>query len=398
MVERSLIGRWLREPDPRLLRRFLVSGALRSARALGRWRRRARAGRPSTPPFLFISLTNDCNFSCQGCWVTPTRPPRELPPDALDRLIEEWRTAGASLFGLLGGEPLMYPGFWEILERHPAAYFQVFTNGWKLDDEAAAQFRRLGNASPLISIEGLAETADDRRGARGVAERAWAAVEACRRHRLITGVATSLCRSNVEAFANEAFLDDLIRRGVLYVWYYLYRPVGPRPAPELALEADAIARVRRFLMEARRRKPILIIDSYWDTDGRAICPAAMGVSHHVGPGGDIEPCPVVQFARDSIGDGRGVPQRIAGSSFLAAARRRLAAAGGGCILLRDPAGLLDFVTAAGAVDSSGRGTARDELRGMLPRPDHRTDPPIPERHWLYRRIKRSLFFGMGAYG
>lgn len=305
---------------------------------------------------------------------------------------------GAPIIGVLGGEPLLYPGLLDVLGRHPEAYFQVFTNGWRLDDATAERFRRLGNVSPLISIEGTGAVADGRRGARSVADRAWAAVEAARRHGLITGVATSLCRTNLDEMTGERFLAELVERGVHYVWYYIYRPVGPRPAPELALDEVAIRRVREFLVEARGRWPLLIVDSYWDVDGRPLCPAAIGLSHHVGPGGDIEPCPVIQFAAETIGDGANARGRMAASVFLRVVRSRLARANGGCILLRDPGGLAECLDAIGARDTSGRGSARAELDRMQARPDHGSAVPIAERVWMYRHLKRNLLFGMSAYG
>jgi hypothetical protein len=123
------------------------------------------------------------------------------------------------------------------------------------------------------------------------------------------------------------------------------------------------------------------------------------LSHHVGPAGDIEPCPIIQFAADNIGDGSRTTEVVAGSTFLANARARLAEAGGGCILMRRPDRLLDYVETAGARDTSGRGTAASELRAMQARPDHEMGAQaIPERHWLYRAAKRNVFFGLGAYG
>ena len=52
----------------------------------------------------------------------------------------------------------------------------------------------------------------------------------------------------------------------------------------------------------RGKKPIGIIDAYWDDKGEALCPMATGVSHHISPYGDIEPCPIIQFARETIHD------------------------------------------------------------------------------------------------
>lgn len=393
-----LARRLLTEPDPRVLRRFAINAGWKGMRALRRFRR-TPPGPGLVPPFLFISLTNDCNLSCQGCWVTPTRPAAALAPAVLDRLITRWQHRGSSFFGLLGGEPLLYPGLFDILARHPEAYFQLFTNGTLLTDAVAARLRELGNVTPLVSIEGRGDAGDERRGGQDVFRRALEALEACRRHRLLTGVATSVCRTNIDDLASESFLRDLVARGVHYAWYYIYRPVGPRPTPEIALDSDGILRLRRFLVDVRPRVPILVVDAYWDGDGRGLCPAAAGLSHHIGPAGDIEPCPVIQFAAETVGDGARAAETVAGSAFLAGARERLAEAGGGCILMRRPDRLLDYVEASGARDTSGRGTAAEELRAMRARPDHEMGAQaLPERHWLYRAAKRNVFLGLGAYG
>ncbi len=394
----QLARRMLTEPDPRLIRRFAVNAGWKGMRALRRLRR-TPPGAGLVPPFLFISLTNDCNLSCQGCWVTPSKPPTAIPPETLDRLITQWQHRGSSFFGLLGGEPLLHPGLFDVIARHPEAYFQLFTNGTLLTDAVAARLRELGNVTPLISIEGRDAAGDERRGGRGVFGRAMEALDHCRRHRLITGVATSVCRTNIDDLACEEFLRELIGHGVHYAWYYIYRPVGPRPTPEIALDADGVLRLRRFLVDVRARVPIMVVDAYWDADGRGMCPAAAGLSHHIGPAGDIEPCPVIQFAAETIGDGSQAAETIAGSTFLAGAREALASADGGCILMRRPDRLLDYVRSTGARDTSGRGTAIAELEAMRARPDHEMGAQaIPERHWLYRAAKRNVFFGLGAYG
>lgn len=393
-----LAWRFLTEPDPRLLARFAWQFGWQGGQSVARFRRRAAKG-PAFPAFLFLSITNECNLSCQGCWVTPTQPPRRLPIETLRRIVDAARRRGSRFFGLLGGEPLLHPQALDLAAEFRDCYFQLFTNGHLLDDGVARRLRRLGNVTPLISIEGRADVSDERRGGERVLERSLAALERCRRHRLIAGVATSLCRSNVDDLATDAFVDDMVRRGALYLWYYIYRPVGPRPSPELALSEEQILRVRRFLVDARDRAPALIVDAYWDHEGRALCPAAIGISHHVGPAGDVEPCPVIQFAKDRI-DGAGDPAEIiAGSDFLRTARARLAACGGGCILLERPDALLEFVRREGARDTSGRGAGFDELAALAPRPSHRQPGrEVPERHALYRYMKSRWFLGMGAYG
>ena len=81
----------------------------------------------------------------------------------------------------------------------------------------------------------------------------------------------------------------------------------------------------------RARLPIAIVDAYWDDHGEALCPMATGVSHHIGPGGHIEPCPVIQFATSTVRDGPSIYETMTQSAFLrdfreAAAERHAAAA------------------------------------------------------------------------
>ena len=58
--------------------------------------------------------------------------------------------------------------------------------------------------------------------------------------RLLTGVATSLCQTNINELLTEIWLQELIDRGVHYAWYHTYRPVGPKMSMELALRPEQL--------------------------------------------------------------------------------------------------------------------------------------------------------------
>jgi len=175
--------------------------------------------------------------------------------------------------------------------------------------------------------------------------------------------------------------------------------VGGKPAPELCLSAAEIVALRRFMVEIRGRVPLIIVDAYWDAEGRALCPAATGISHHIGPGGDVEPCPPVQFARENVRDSDDLAALVAGSDFLAQFRRFSATRTRGCVLMDCPEALHEFMQQHAARDSSGRNTALAELAAMHCRPGHHLPgQEIPEQHWAYRVAKKYWFFGFGAYG
>ena len=70
------------------------------------------------PPFLHLSIINSCNLKCQGCWVDVAAPRTMIPTEDLDRIVADAKAHGNSFFGILGGEPFLHPGLFDLLERH----------------------------------------------------------------------------------------------------------------------------------------------------------------------------------------------------------------------------------------------------------------------------------------
>lgn len=389
--------RMLTETEPRLLWKFAWNFGYKGMRSVQKYKSRLKRGE-HFPPFLFISIINSCNLRCQGCWVDVESPRKMISLADLNRIVNESKARGNHFFGILGGEPFLHPDLLALLEAHPDCYFQIFTNGQPITDRVAAELRRLGNATVLISIEGNAVVSDTRRGRLNVFNKTLAGLEACRQNRLIIGVATSLCANNIDEMLTERWMRRLIEMGVHYAWFHTYRVIGPDPAPELALAPEQLVRIRRFIVEMRAKLPIGIVDPYWDDTGAALCPMATGVSHHIGPGGDIEPCPIIQFAKENIGDGRPLYDLMNGSAFLADFRQAAAKLTRGCIVLEHPQVVKELVQKHGARDTTQRQTAVAELDRLSPRPSqHMPGNEIPEEHWVYRFAKKHWFFGFGAY-
>jgi MoaA/NifB/PqqE/SkfB family radical SAM enzyme len=386
-----------RETDKRLVWKLAVNMGYRGIRSVQKYKRRLKRGE-FFPPFLYISIINSCNLRCQGCWVDVAHERQVIDVAAMHKLIGEAKAVGNSFFGILGGEPFMHPDLLEILAAHPDCYFQVFTNGQFITDEVAAQLRKIGNVTPLVSIEGTEIISDERRGRSGVLSKTMAGLESCLRNKLLTGVATSLCQTNFDDLLTEAWLDRLIEMGVLYCWFHVYRPVGPDARPELALTPAQQLKARQFVVDMRARKPIGIIDAYYDGGGQALCPAATGISHHISPWGDIEPCPIVQFAKETIHDGRPLRETFQQSEFLSDFRQMAASATRGCIVLERPDLVRELALRHGARDTTARKTALIELEVMQPRgSQYQPGHEIPEKSWAYRFIKKHWFNDFGAY-
>jgi len=393
--------RVLFETNKRLLWKLIWNMGVKGTRSVLLHKRRLRRGQ-FFPPFLYVSIINSCNLRCQGCWVDVAHKQQTIDLPAMNKLIDEAKQAGNSFFGIVGGEPFMHPELFDIIAAHPECYFQVFTNGQFITDEKARRLFELGNVTPLISVEGNEIISDQRRGRSDVYNKTLEGIQNCLKHNVMTGVCTSLAKSNIDDLLTEKWVDRLIEMGVLYTWFHVYRPMGPDATPDLCLTPEQQRRARQFVVDMRAKKPIIIVDAYYDGEGQALCPAANGISHHINPWGDIEPCPIVQFSRESIhaadDDDRTLFEKFTQSEFLRDFREVSQQTTRGCIVLERPDLLQQVVQKHSAKDATARGTAMQELEAMHPRtsqfhPGHE----IPERNWYYRITKRMLFNDFGVY-
>jgi MoaA/NifB/PqqE/SkfB family radical SAM enzyme len=397
----KMARRMLLETDKRLLWKLAWNMGFKGMLSVERHKRRLKRGEVF-PPFLYVSVINSCNLRCQGCWVDVAARQETIKPDAFHKLVREAKQMGNVFFGIVGGEPFMHPHLIEMLAEHPDCYFQVFTNGQFITDEKAKQLRRLGNVTPLVSVEGTEIVSDQRRGRPGVLSKTMQGVQNCLSNKVFTGVCTSLCQTNFDDLLTEQWIDRLIEMGVMYTWFHVYRPMGPDANPQLCLTPRQQLQARKFVVEMRARKPIIIIDAYYDGEGQALCPAATGISHHINPWGDIEPCPIVQFTKESIhsseADGRSLKDKFLQSAFLRDFRDLAQSTTRGCIVLERPDLLKQLVQKHGAKDSTVRGTALAELEALEVRTSqYNPGHEVPEKSWLYRLAKRFWFNDFGVY-
>jgi MoaA/NifB/PqqE/SkfB family radical SAM enzyme len=393
----TLVYRTLKTANFRCIRKFAWNFGVKGLISVEKFKRRIKR-REYFPPFLYISILNSCNLRCQGCWVDVAAERTQIDLETLNRTIADAKAHGNTFFGILGGEPFMHPELLDLVAAHPDCYFQIFTNGQFITEKIAKRLAEMGNATPLVSIEGREIVSDQRRGNKEVFQRTLRGLDNCLKAGLLTGVATSVCQTNIDELLTESWLEELISRGVHYAWYHTYRPVGPKMNPQLGLNPDQLVRVRKFVVEMRAKMPIAIIDAYYDGKGQALCPMTTGISHHVGPAGDIEPCPIIQFAKENIRDPRGVYATMRDSEFLRDFRDLSAEHTRGCVVLERPDLVKQLVVKHGARDTTLRGTAMEELEAMTPRfSQWLPGEEVPEKHWMYRIAKKYWFSDFGAY-
>jgi hypothetical protein len=166
------------------------------------------------------------------------------------------------------------------------------------------------------------------------------------------------------------------------------------------LDKEEVLSFRRFVVEQRKDAPLFIIETYWDDKGNALCPGAIGMSHHISPSGALEFCPPIQMAKDFINeDGSNLATLFENSEFLANFRKMTSESSRGCILLEDPHKLVEFLEKHQAIDTTSRRTILEEYKRMSPLAGHNLrGEEIPEVNPIYKWVKKNYFFGFGAYG
>lgn len=195
-------------PDPDFLATCLGDGLLELAEAPvpRRLPPDAPAPRPSLR-YLELQLTRRCNLACRHCCLGPAES-ADLPLDGALSALAQLEEAQGLRALLTGGEPLLYPWFWDLDERLPdlALRLVLLTNGTLLTPPVA---RRLHVHEVQVSLDGL-EDAHDRLRGPGTYRRARAALEALAEAGVPASVATMVHRANLgdfDALARE--LEDL---------------------------------------------------------------------------------------------------------------------------------------------------------------------------------------------
>jgi len=208
---------------------------------------------------------------------------------------------GIHFIVISGGEPLFHPDVMDLVEKHSDIAFQMYTNGTLIDAKMAKRIAKAGNLIPCISLEGLKEETDRRRG-EGVFAKASEAFDHMRREGVCFGFSATCTRYNLDAITSPEFVDFVERKGCTLGWYFIYIPIGKDPdtalMPTPRQRYTLGARIRRI----RETRTVFVAD-FWN-DGPHVDGCIMGGKRyfHVNVHGNVEPCVFAQFTVDNVRD------------------------------------------------------------------------------------------------
>lgn len=244
-----------------------------------------------------------CNYNCLGCYSRGRSSKDELSTDELDGFYTEAADLGVAAIVVTGGEPLLRADLLDLAASHRSLLFVMITNGSLVTPEAARRIAQSGNIITLVSVEGLGEKTDGRRRA-GAYETAVRALRTLRGAGALFGFVAMSTAANAAHLGSDEFIDRMIELGCCVGYFTEYVPCGRNPEADWALDEEARADFRERVLELRRRKRLVLIQFPHDEYGEENrCSAAGQQSLHINPQGEIEPCPFVPIACESIRDG-----------------------------------------------------------------------------------------------
>jgi MoaA/NifB/PqqE/SkfB family radical SAM enzyme len=252
------------------------------------------------PWAILLDPTSACNLHCIGCWAAEYGNKLNLTYEEMDSIITQGKDMGCYIYLFTGGEPLVRKDdIIRLCEKHNDCVFSTFTNGTLIDEKFADEMLRVKNFAPAISLEGMEEATDSRRG-KGTFAKVVRAMDLLRERKLIYGVSSCYTSTNYDSITSEEYYDMLIEKGAYFIWYFHYLPVGNDAAPELLPTPEQREVVYRRIREYRRKKPLFAIDFQNDGEFVGGCIAGGRRYFHINANGDMDPCAFIHYSDSNI--------------------------------------------------------------------------------------------------
>ncbi|HEY2743230.1 MAG TPA: radical SAM protein, partial [Polyangia bacterium] len=167
---------------------------------------------------VWFQLTGTiCNIACRHCFISCGPEESRVPMmDAarVRRFLDEAESLGARDYYFTGGEPMMHPDFWPLVDDTLArGPLTVLTNGLFIDDAAAACARRAFDRARYsfdlrVSLDGMDAAENDPVRGKGTFERIVAGLRSLARVGLSPAITVVEHRAGLAAAdARAAFLD-----------------------------------------------------------------------------------------------------------------------------------------------------------------------------------------------
>lgn len=262
--------------------------------------------------YASFELTYNCNFACKFCYNPVFRPgqnrsaskvftEKQLSLDEYIKIFDRLREGGVIFVTFTGGEALVHPNFWEILEEARKRHFciRLFSNGSMINRDVALKLKEKGVFCVEISIYGASkETYQKLTGRAEGFEKAWQAVSNLKEANVVVYLKCILSKFTENEM--DEIQDMADKKNVILRWDHLLSPSEDGLDYPLKYTASEKS-IERLFTDSKFKAGS---SPFERGEGESICVIGR-TSVHIDPFGNINPCvewkePIGNIRRDDI--------------------------------------------------------------------------------------------------
>ncbi len=266
------------------------------------------------PLVLSYNVTRECNMKCSHCYINATdqKLQDELTTQEAKNLIDQIYQVSSPLLILSGGEPLLRPDIFELIEygSKKGLKMGLGTNGYLINDVVAKKLKAAGIATVSISIDSsIPAQHDEFRGVKGSWERAVNACKLLRNNGILVQVNTTLTHDNYDQIDEIMTLAESI--GVENFHLFFLVPTGrgvkltdisPQKYEDMITKTFGKVHKHRLNVRPSCAPQFMRIAKGMGLDMRQWIRGCIAGMHYcrIYPNGDVTPCPYLPIKLGNI--------------------------------------------------------------------------------------------------
>lgn len=266
------------------------------------------------PLVLSYNVTRECNMKCSHCYINATdkKLKDELITQEAKALIDQIHQVSSPLLILSGGEPLLRPDIFELIEygSKKGLKMGLGSNGYLIDDSVAKKLKDAGIATVSISLDSnIPAQHDEFRGVTGAWEKAVNACKVLRKNGVLVQVNTTLTHDNYNQIDDIMTLAESI--GVENFHLFFLVPTGrgvkltdisPQKYEEMITKTFAKVHKHRLNVRPSCAPQFMRIAQGMGVDMRQWIRGCIAGLHYcrIYANGEVTPCPYLPIKLGNI--------------------------------------------------------------------------------------------------
>jgi radical SAM protein with 4Fe4S-binding SPASM domain len=266
------------------------------------------------PLVMSYNVTRECNMKCSHCYINATdkKLEDELTTKEAKALIDQIYQVSSPLLILSGGEPLLRPDIFELIEygSKKGLKMGLGSNGYLIDDAVAKKLKTAGIATVSISLDSsLPAQHDEFRGVAGAWEKAVNACKALRKNNVLVQVNTTLTHDNYNQIDDIMALAESI--GVENFHLFFLVPTGrgvkltdisPQKYEDMITNTFTKVHKHRLNVRPSCAPQFMRIAKGMGLDMRQWIRGCIAGMHYcrIYPNGDVTPCPYLPIKLGNV--------------------------------------------------------------------------------------------------